>query len=66
MNLLFILKMNGHAGILDDIVIKNGDKLFIFAETSNLEILNHTIGGVKVTWNRRCFENAIDYLLSSA
>merc|ERR1719154_339858 len=55
--------MNGHTGILGEKVNRNGDKLLNFAEISNLEILNHTIGEGKVTWKGRCFESAIDYIL---
>ena len=55
--------MNGHTGILGEKVDKNGDRLLNFVETSNLEILNRTIGERKVTWKGRCFESAIDYIL---
>ena len=53
----------GHTGILDKKVNKNGDKLLNFSENSEMEILNHAIGEGKVTWKGRFFESAIDYIL---
>ena len=55
--------MNGHTGILDESINKNGRMLMDFAEDCEYEILNHTIGQGKVTWKSRAFESAIDYMM---
>ena len=57
--------MNGHTGILGEQINQNGQKLIDFAESKNLEILNHTRAEGKVTWRSRDFISAIDYILAN-
>ena len=49
--------------ILGEKVNKNGEKLLNFAENSNLETSNYTIGEGKVRWKGWCFGSAIGYIL---
>ena len=56
--------MNGHIGLLGENVNNNGRLLLDFADESNLEILNLTMGERCATWHgRRGERSAIDYFL---
>ncbi len=55
--------MNGHIGILGEVVNSNGQMLLDFTEENDLENLNITIGEGQVTWNAREARSAIDYVL---
>ena len=53
--------MNSHTGLLGENV--NTRKLSIFAEKSELEILNRTIAEGVITWQSREFQSATDYII---
>ena len=55
--------MNGHIGMLEEPINRNGDLLLEFMEENRLENLNVTVAEGRVTWMSKETKSAIDYIL---